>query len=80
MDTVKSVEAELKLLRWHKLANKPALKAATLKNKQTKRDGELLPRLLTNYSKARLTVVIEDERSKDLIVRESKLVIRNFPM
>mmetsp|Transcript_8828 Transcript_8828/g.16156 ORF Transcript_8828/g.16156 Transcript_8828/m.16156 type:complete len:100 (+) Transcript_8828:215-514(+) len=69
--TVKNLEAELKLLRWHKLANESALKAAILKDKQTKRsDIDRIPRLLNN-SNVRLSAVIEDERSKDLIVRES---------
>ena len=65
--TIKSLEAELKLLRWHKLANESALKAAILKDKQMKRNDNV-PRLL-NDSKIRLNAVIEEERSKDLIVR-----------
>ena len=69
MDSVKSLEAELKLLRWHKLANESALKAAILKDKQIKK-SDMLPRLL-DESKVRLRAVIEDERSKDLIVRKS---------
>lgn len=69
MDAVKSLETELKLLRWHKLANESSLKAAILKDKQMKR-SDRIPRLL-NDSKVRLNAVIEDERSKDLIVRES---------
>ena len=39
MEDIKSLEAELKLLRWHKLANESALKAAIIKEKQTKRIG-----------------------------------------
>ena len=73
-DAVKGLEAELKLLRWHKLANESALKAAILKDKRTRRDDASSPRLLTNDSKARLAAAIEDERSKDLIVRESERV------
>ena len=66
--TVKNLEAELKLLRWHKLANESALKAAILKDKQIK-SNDRVPQLLHD-SKLRLNKVIEDERSKDLIVRE----------
>ena len=67
--TVKTLEAELKLLRWHKLANESALKAAILKDKQMKRRDKSVSRIL-NDSKIRLAAVIEDERSKDLLVRE----------
>ena len=68
--TIKGLEAELKLLRWHKLANESALKASILKDKHMKRrDKESVPQIL-NDSKIRLAAVIKDERSKDLIVRE----------
>ena len=69
--TIKSLEAELKLLRWHKLANESALKASILKDKHMKRrDKESVPQIILNDSKIRLAAVIKDERSKDLIVRE----------
>lgn len=67
--TVKNLEAELKLLRWHKLANESALKAAILKDKQIK-SNDRVPQLLHD-SKLRLNKVIEDERSKDLITDEA---------
>lgn len=72
---IKSLEAELKLLRWHKLANESALKAAILKDKQTKRSDNRVPQLLHDTNKFRLNSVIEDERSRDLIVRESWICI-----
>jgi hypothetical protein len=33
-----NLEAEMKLLHWHKVANEASLKAAILKNRQVKRD------------------------------------------
>ena len=70
---IKDLEAELKLLRWHKLANEQALKAAIIKDKRTKRNDKLLPQLLGGGSSnaLRLSSVIKDERSRDLIVRDS---------
>lgn len=66
--TVNSLEAEMKLLRWHKLANESALKAAILRNKQMKRSESSVPRL-QQYVNERLSMVIGEERSKDLQVR-----------
>lgn len=71
--SVKSLEAELKLLRWHKLANESALKAAILKDKQTKRSDDVL-RLLDGSKSLRLNAVIKDEKSKDLIVDEAFVI------
>jgi len=72
---ITNLEAELKLLRWHKLANESALKATILKNKQI-RTNDNVPQLLNvNNPRCLLSAVVEDERSKDLIVRKSGVVV-----
>jgi hypothetical protein len=67
--SVANLEAELKLLRWHKLANESALKAAILKNKQMKRKEKTLLQLPYDIN-ARIKIVGE-ERAKELIIDES---------
>ena len=66
-EAIKTLEAEMKLLRWHKLANESALKAALLKAKQMKRREKVLR--LQHGTNDWLNTVILDERSKDLTVR-----------
>jgi hypothetical protein len=67
---VTHLEAEMKLLRWHKLANESALKAAVLKNKALKRKEKSTFRLPIDIN-AHLNDVIREERSKELFTDES---------
>ena len=63
------LESEMKLLRWHKLANESALKAAIIKNKSMKRKEKSMLRLPFDIN-AHLNTVIQEEHSKDLVANE----------
>lgn len=63
------LQAEMKLLNWHKLANDAALKAALLKTKQMKeRDARPRGAETTRAQAAWMQRVIEEEQSKPLQV------------
>jgi hypothetical protein len=65
-----ALEAEMKLLQWHKLANESALKAAIIKNKALKRKEKSMLRLPFDL---KLNKVIQEERSKELVVANEVL-------
>lgn len=70
-----TLEAEMKLLQWHKLANESALKAAIIKNKAMKRKEKAMLRLPFDIN-ARLNEVIQEERSKEIVVANEAFVNR----
>jgi hypothetical protein len=43
--TTTNLQSEMKVLKWHKLANESALHAAILKNKMLKRVEKAMPRI-----------------------------------
>lgn len=63
------LESEMKLLRWHKLANESALKAAIIKNNTMKRKEKSMLRLPFDVN-ARLNEVIKEENSADLVAND----------
>lgn len=69
---VADLESEMKLLRWHKLANESALKAAILKNKASKRNEKEILRLpFNNHIHSHLNDAMREERSKELMTDEA---------
>ena len=69
---VTDLESEMKLLRWHKLANESALKAAILKNKALRRNEKEILRLPFNsHAHSQFTDAMREERSKERMTDES---------
>ncbi|CAM9192595.1 unnamed protein product, partial [Phaeothamnion confervicola] len=62
------LKAEMKLLRWHKLANEAALKAAIVKTRRVKADAAAAASAGTPHSQVARSAVIDDEQSKPLHV------------
>ncbi|CAM9692891.1 unnamed protein product, partial [Choristocarpus tenellus] len=80
---VEDLKAEMKLLRWHKLANEAALKAALLKTKKIKAQGggftKPIPAATTlampiEERAAWMQQVIEEEQSKPLQVSKEAII------
>lgn len=73
VDRIKELEAEMKLLRWHKLANEAALKAAlirTKKLKDTDRRNPMAQQASLAEKAEWMHQIIEEEQSKPLQVDE----------
>ena len=69
-NAIKQLEAEMKLLKWHKLANESAIQAALLRTKNLKKMDQFKKededRQERKERKMRIQKIIEEERSKPL--------------
>ena len=75
---MRELEQEMKLLRWHKLANEAALKAAIIRTKRLK-DEDVRSTLLSSSQDEKLMwmqQIIEEEQGKPIEVNEA--FIRSF--
>ena len=71
---IRQLEAEIKLLKWHKLANESAIQAALIRTKTLKRHDKDKQRIEAEEKirakKLRFRKIIEEEKAKPLQVRQ----------
>lgn len=74
-EAINDLEAEMKLLRWHKLANTTALQSALIRTRQMRRhDKAMKPASMMaerREKKERIQRAIEEENSKPLMVSQN---------
>ncbi len=70
---LQDLEAEMKLLHWHKLANETAIQTALMRTKAIREEEEMMKPILEEkrrlHRKKRLDKVRQEEESKPLEVR-----------
>lgn len=71
-NALQDLDAEMKLLRWHKLANESALQAALLRTRQAGRNDKMkrpaTERAARRHKSDRMRRVVEEEHAKPLQV------------
>jgi len=75
--SIHRLEREMKLLRWHKLANESALQTALIRTRQMRRHDEAMKPAMMKAEqkdrKRRIQLAIEEEEARPLLVRKSYL-------